>query len=102
MRRGRDGRASRGGKASTCPDHDCQALRRNDPMTKKRNSKTTKGRLPDNEMLLALYALLRGLEPSEKRLDVIWNGPFWVEKKGVWHPTSFLLYRGLLRGQIHL
>lgn len=58
--------------------------------------------MPSPETFLDFYKLLRRIEPTDDRLDVIWNGPFWVEKEDVWRPTSLLLYRGVLRAHILL
>lgn len=55
---------------------------------------------PSKEAVLGFYQLLRQLEPTEDRMDVIWRGPFWVDRTGAWRPMSVVLRRGTLRGQI--
>lgn len=58
--------------------------------------------VPTKEELLGFYGLLKGLEPTDDHLDLVWQGPLWIAREGVWHPTSFLLYKGILHGSIHL
>jgi hypothetical protein len=57
---------------------------------------------PKKRVLPPLYELLKKTEPTADEYDVVWDGPFWVDEKGLWHPTSFSVRRGVLHGQISL
>lgn len=46
------------------------------------------------------YDLLRRTEPVTDEYDVLWTGPWVVDRGRRWWPTTFVLYRGVVYGTI--
>ncbi len=47
-------------------------------------------------LLKDIFEVLRTLEPVADKYDVIWQGPYYIERAGVWRESSFMLYQGVL------
>ena len=46
--------------------------------------------------LAEIFKNLCELEPKNDKYDVIWDGPYYIERPGVWRESSFMLYQGVL------
>ena len=46
--------------------------------------------------LKGIFEVLCALEPVASKYDVIWQGPYYLERAGVWQESSFMLYQGVL------
>lgn len=46
--------------------------------------------------LARVLRLLERFEPTRTDGDIVWDGPFYIPRRGVWWPTSFLRYQDQL------
>lgn len=52
--------------------------------------------------LQSVYDLLKKVQPIENDIDVGWQGPFYIPRRGLWCPSRFTLYRGTLYCQLFI
>ncbi|OHB77794.1 MAG: hypothetical protein A2Z34_12135 [Planctomycetes bacterium RBG_16_59_8] len=53
-------------------------------------------RYPLPSRLRRILKLLEKAEPLPDQTDVCWSGPFFISRRGKWHPSHFALYNGTL------
>ena len=50
--------------------------------------------------LQRVFALLKKTQPIADPIDVAWWGPYFIPRRGQWHPSYFTLYRRVLYARL--